>query len=283
MSAINNNFVSLDFEAYGVYVRLRAESEHLLDTAKQVSQQALVNCLDFVETGSRTPELTFSLTQKEDRRMFVSIGGVGDERERGGVAEIVDFSRFLNSMIRIYVAERAKRFVFIHAGVVGWKDRTIVIPGASYQGKTTLVGELIRIGAEYYSDEYAVIDETGLVHPFPRKLSFRVDETQVPVETDAWSMGATVAEIPSPVGCVLITSYQPDGVWKPDIIGRGAGILEIIPQVIPIKYNPEFSLKVLNTAFSRAIIVKTTRGDARQTAEKLLEFFDNCLYLGTIL
>jgi hypothetical protein len=34
----------------------------------------------------------------------------------------------------------------------------------SYSGKTTLVSELIRAGATYYSDEYAVIDERGRVH-----------------------------------------------------------------------------------------------------------------------
>jgi hypothetical protein len=30
------------------------------------------------------------------------------------------------------------------------------------------VAELVRAGATYYSDEFAVLDSRGRVHPFPR-------------------------------------------------------------------------------------------------------------------
>src|SRR6266550_5588400 len=43
------------------------------------------------------------------------------------------------SHLQITVAEHSPRRVFVHAGVVGWNDRAIVIPGRSYSGKTTLV------------------------------------------------------------------------------------------------------------------------------------------------
>src|ERR1700749_911879 len=66
----------------------------------------------------------------------------------------------LESDLQLYVAERAPRRVFVHAGVVGWKGRAVVIPGRSLSGKTTLVVELVRAGAEYYSDEDAV--QSGL-------------------------------------------------------------------------------------------------------------------------
>src|SRR3954468_11011385 len=36
------------------------------------------------------------------------------------------------------VAAMSKQRVFIHAGVVGWRSGAIVIPGASFSGKTTL-------------------------------------------------------------------------------------------------------------------------------------------------
>src|SRR4051812_6515338 len=41
-------------------------------------------------------------------------------------AEVV-FERF-ESDLQLYVAERAPRRVFVHAGVVGWKGRAVVIP-----------------------------------------------------------------------------------------------------------------------------------------------------------
>src|SRR6267143_94986 len=79
------------------------------------------------------------------------------------------FERF-ESDLRLLVAELARRRVFVHAGVVGWKGRAIVVPGRSFSGKTSLVAELVRAGETYYSDEYAVFDSRGRVHPFPKPL-----------------------------------------------------------------------------------------------------------------
>jgi len=50
------------------------------------------------------------------------------------------------------------KYVFVHAGVVAWRGRAIVLPGYSRAGKSTLVAELLKLGATYYSDEYAVLD-----------------------------------------------------------------------------------------------------------------------------
>ncbi len=55
--------------------------------------------------------------------------------------------------LQLHVAERARRRVFVHAGVVGWGGRAIVIPGRTTRGKTTLVKALVDAGATYYSDE----------------------------------------------------------------------------------------------------------------------------------
>src|SRR6266581_3138481 len=79
----------------------------------------------------------------------------------------------LETELRRAVAEFSPHRVFVHAGVVSWRGRAILVPGRTFTGKTTLVAELIRAGASYYSDEYAAIDEQGRVHPFPKPLSVR--------------------------------------------------------------------------------------------------------------
>ncbi len=81
--------------------------------------------------------------------------------------------RIFESDLQLYVADMAPDRVFVHAGVVVCQGRGILLPGRSFSGKSTLVAELIRAGAEYYSDEYAVLDSTGSVHPYPRPLSIR--------------------------------------------------------------------------------------------------------------
>ena len=62
----------------------------------------------------------------------------------------------------------------------GWKGQAVMVPAHSHTGKTTLVAELIQNGAEYYSDEYASLDRSGFVHPFPRDLSIRGFENAEP-------------------------------------------------------------------------------------------------------
>ena len=162
------------------------------------------------------------------------------------------------------------------AGVVGWHGKAIIIPARSFRGKTTLVKELTKVGAQYYSDEYAVLDEEGLVHPFPKMLSIRgfkddYQQTDFSVE----SLGGVRGIVPLPVGMVLMTEFQKGAEWQPQILSEGFGVMEMLSHTIPIRYNPNFSLKVLNKTVNRAIIVKTKRGEAKDFAVKLLSFFEN--------
>ncbi len=88
-----------------------------------------------------------------------------------------------------YTAEATPNMTFLHAGVVGWQGRAIVLPGRSFTGKTTLVREMLRLGATYYSDEFAVVDNSGLVHPFARPLGIRDDfsRAQTKYTAEAWA------------------------------------------------------------------------------------------------
>ena len=173
-----------------------------------------------------------------------------------------------------------KRQVFLHAGVIGWKGRAIVIPASSFAGKTTLVAELVKKGALYYSDEYAVLDEDGFVHPFPKMLSLRGSEGKFrQVDYTIESMGGKAGYEPIPVGLILLTWFDENEKssenWEPEILSGGQGILEIISHTIPIRYNPKFALNVLNKVANRAIIAKSKRGEARMFADLLLNFFEN--------
>src|SRR5262249_48159665 len=87
--------------------------------------------------------------------------------------DLEDALAVLEHDIQLYLAESARGRLFVHAGVVGWRDRAIVLPGHSFSGKTTLVATLVRAGATYYSDEYAVFDRQGKVYPYARPLSLR--------------------------------------------------------------------------------------------------------------
>ncbi len=98
----------------------------------------------------------------------------------------------------------------VHTGTVVWDGRALLIPGVTHAGKSTLVAELLRRGATYFSDKYALIDSEGRVHPYPRPLLLRngcpEQFTVLPVECNA-----SVGYAPPPIGWILLLEYQPAG------------------------------------------------------------------------
>jgi hypothetical protein len=128
---------------------------------------------------------------------------------------IEDLFEPLESNLQLLVAQASRRHLFIHAGVVGWRGRAIVIPGGSFSGKTTLVAALLRAGATYYSDEYAVLDLRGRVHPYPRRLSIREEGRLWRRRCCAVELGSRSGIKPLPVGLIAITSYKAGARWRP--------------------------------------------------------------------
>ncbi len=181
----------------------------------------------------------------------------------------------LDSQVRITLAEFAVGYVFVHSGVVAWENKAIMIPASSFKGKTTLVSELVKQGAKYYSDEYAILDKDGLVHPFAKPLSMREkngggEQTDRPVE----DFGGQSGVCPLPVGMVLVTEFKSRSRWKPEVLSSGQGVLEIISHTVPIRNSPEKSLNILNKVVENAVVVKSNRSEADRFAKRLIEYFE---------
>jgi hypothetical protein len=162
------------------------------------------------------------------------------------------FFKFFDSVIRVSIAEFAPARVFLHAGVVGWKGKAIIFPADSFKGKSTLVLELVRNGAEYYSDDFAIIDEDGLVHPFARPIALRTPEYR-PYELTVGELGGSLGVRPIPPGLVLFTEYVRGKKFSPSMISPGQGVLEMIPFAITLRRRPELSMIALNNVARRAI------------------------------
>lgn len=265
----------LSFVSYGVQITLESASKELLEDARKIAERTLLGNLFFLSDADR--ENVLEICEDSDGQRFFISDGIPSLKLQKDI-----FAQVLNSKIRIIIAEKAYPWVFIHAGVVEWKGRAIVLPASSYFGKTTLVSELIRAGATYLSDEYAVLGQDGLIHPFARDLSVRVVPGELPETRPPGQYGASVRSEPVAAGLVVLTKYEQGSTWAPVVLSQGQGMLEMIPQVISINFNTEFALKVLNTAFNRAIIIRSLRGEAPETAQFILNFFDNNLDLDRI-
>jgi hypothetical protein len=258
------------FESFGVKVEVAGNDPDLIKDARDVATRALVGMLRPIDNAE--VDHLFELNIGDDGVYYSRLNGddlSSDERRAA-------FLNFYDGILRVTVGEYARDRVFVHAGAVAWKGKAILIPADSFKGKSTLVAELVKRGAVYYSDEFAILDSDGMVHPFPRPIAMRTDEADYKMyELDPANIGGTIALGPASVGSIVFTEYDPlDGNNELEAISPGQGLLRIIPFTLCLRRQPEFTMNVLNKITSHAIITSGRRGPADSFAETLLNFVD---------
>jgi len=256
------------FSSFGVRIGIR------------VNQPKLGAALESVLPPGHRP----SSSSAVQRLYSLVIGGSRQERGMGRVNILYDGAqrvcreyelaavlKILEAQIRRAVAEMAPRRVFVHAGVIEHRGRAIVIPGSSMSGKSTLVSELIKLGATYYSDEFAVLDEKGMVAPFAKPLSLRAPGSFDATDYGVEHFGAAIGVKSVPIGLVAITRYAPGTKWRPRRLSAGNGALGLLAHSVAARREPRRVLGTLHRALGGAEIVKGARGEASEVAEQLLE------------
>jgi hypothetical protein len=144
------------------------------------------------------------------------------------------------------------------------------MPGRSGSGKSRLVEALVRAGASYYSDEYAVLDKWGRVHPYLAPLTRRGEEGEPCRKWTAAELGGLTGDLPLPVGLVVVADYRPGARWRPRRLSPGRGVLALLDNTVPARGRPADALTTLGRLVSRAPVLEGTRGEATETAVLLL-------------
>lgn len=188
--------------------------------------------------------------------------------------DIDELFEVFESEVRRVVAEFSDQRVFVHAGVVGWRGRAIVIPGRSFSGKTSLVAELVRLGATYYSDEYAVVDARGRVHPFAKPLSIRESGDYRQTDRTVEELGGEAGLQPLEVGAVVVATYRDGARWAPRRLTDGNAALALLAHTVSARRSPAAALEALRRATDGVLALKGTRGDASIAAPAILEALD---------
>jgi len=176
----------------------------------------------------------------------------------------------LETDLHRYTAEATSDMTFLHAGVVGWQGSAIMLPGRSLCGKTTLVREMLRLGATYYSDEFAVVDSSGLVHPFARPLGIREDSSYAQTKYSAEELGATSGVKPLPMGMAVICKYEAGARWQPAPLSQGQGALELLANSVAVRSQPDQTLRRLQKLVRHTVFIQGTRGEAHKAAASIL-------------
>jgi hypothetical protein len=183
-------------------------------------------------------------------------------------ATIDELLDWLEGDLHLYVASRARGYVFVHAGAVVWHDVAIVLPGCSFSGKSTLVTALIAAGATGYSDEYAVFDDCGRLFAFPRPIRIRSDADR------------TVTRIPLPGGTpethpheilLLFSEFRPGARWHPRRVSPATAVMQLLANTVAAQACPQSALSVLGRMAERAVAFHSWREEADRTAQSLLD------------
>jgi hypothetical protein len=197
---------------------------------------------------------------------------VGRRRLTGlDLAELLDV---VERDLQHHIAARAPIDLFVHAGVVGWRGRAIVLPGRSQAGKSTLVAALIRAGATYYSDEYAVVDPRGWVLPYARPLSLRREQGP-PRRPTASELGGRTGVRPLPVGLIALCRYRRGNRFRPVPLSPGRAVLSLLQNTVAARARSADALERLSQVAASARAVDGDRGEARSTARALLSLADD--------
>jgi len=251
---------SLTVEVFGVTVAVTADPQHITAVRRFLPPSA--------QPVRDPPERGRFALVKDDVAGLMRIER--DDESITGSADLRLALDMLDAELRMYIALHAPNFIFVHAGVVGVAERAIVLPGRSFAGKTTLVAALVQAGAEYWSDEYAVLDADGLVHPYTKPLSVRINNTRETDEQTIESLGGRAGDRPLPVAVIAFTSYRPGAAWTLSARTAGEGAVKLLEHSIAARSRPEQVLATVRRAVTNAEVIEGERGNADQAATALL-------------
>jgi hypothetical protein len=253
-------FNSFAVQAFGTSIRAAGSSHEAL--------ALLDRCIfpSFPRTSGENEEADLSLWLEQTAGRFeLSAGGVA-------IASASEAVRLAPAVVRVVdeaVIRQLKDLRALYAGVVAWDDRALLLPGPGYAGKTSLVAELLRRGATYYSDEYAAIDGEGKVHPYPGPLLLR-DGRPDPIAALPKEFGSHAGTGPARVNWIIGVRYEPDKAWNVTAVPQSEGVMMLLQNTPHVWARTPDLLDKLQRAVEKANCFAGTRGETADAAEEIL-------------
>jgi hypothetical protein len=93
------------------------------------------------------------------------------QRKDRSLASLLEYVRW---DLHAFVPERARDYLFLHAGAVASNGQAMLLTGSPDRGKSSLVLALLQRGLRYLSDDLGAIDPvSSRVYPFQKRISVR--------------------------------------------------------------------------------------------------------------
>jgi hypothetical protein len=248
-----------------------------VDALDRVRREHLLSSWKVRTTGSRRVEHLYSIRigkapNRRGLKVFHLLYAGGALLKRtDNLDELFDF---FDMQLHVDVALSAAKRTFVHAAAVGFPGGAIIVPGRSHSGKSTLAKALADAGGVLYSDEFAVIDETGRVHPYPRPLSLR-QKSGPPLRTPVEQHGGGPQLKPLRVAAVVLTRYERGALFRPATVTPGEAVLGMVENAPSMRMNSARDLRALGAVALNALRLRGPRGPARAAARVLLRILSN--------
>lgn len=257
--------LTIDFSFYGLGCRLYFDNPKL--SAKLIHLLPPYHQL----LKNRSPEQIFRLITimgEEANGLFWN-----DERilQFQSIDETV-FEAIESKIQYLMAAALPPKMYLLHAGAISIGEIGILIPGNSFSGKTTLTREFLKAGAEYFSDDCAIIDQNGMLYPYSKTLSIRNGFEQGKI-VEAESIGAKMASQPVPVRLIILAEYAEGSTWINSEITQGKAVWELSKNLFfptTMTLYPKETLQTLANVANRSKTFYGKRGEAREVVRQVL-------------
>lgn len=246
-------------QAAGCNITVQADCEDALETLRTYLLPSLL------KTSRRTGPREIILSVRRRPLGFrLSCDRVSEIAADYG-ALIVEATRLLDEAL----VKRLTGLAAVHAGAVIAGGQAVLLPGPTHAGKSMLVHALLQQGAEYLSDEYALLDARGHVHSYPRPLLLRNSGAeQVPALPEQWS--GQIPEVPVPVGWILAVKYEAGGRWNIGPVAKSEALLLLLRNTPHALKDKPQTFEIFERASQAAQCYVGSRSDAQEAAGHIL-------------
>ncbi len=256
--------------AFGVYAfgsTIRSEAE--CGEAFAILNSYIFPSLPRIEASANQPDISIHVGQIGDE-FRLSVNGVV---AASAVRPILLVPSMISALDAV-VIQRLRTLHAVHAGAVKLGNHALLLPGASHAGKSSLVAELLKRGATYLSDEYALIDSKGCVHSYPRPLLLRNGKPDqfplLPAECDA-----LIADEPVPVRWILSLRYQAAGSWQIAIVPQSLAMLDLLRNTPHALAESPDMVPSFRQAVAQATCYSGTRNEASHAAGEIFRLVES--------
>ena len=250
---------SFGIRAFGCNIAVSADCAEVLATLDRY----VLPSLPRTSPVSATSDIEVRVLRSGERFQLACDQSAGSAHDVRSL--VVEATRLLDEAL----VKRLTGLTAVHAGVVELSGRALLLPGGTTFGKSALVAELLRRGAVYFSDEYALIDAHGQVHPYPRPLMLRNSgQDQVPTLPGEWD--APVGQAPAPAGWILALKYDPASSWAVTAVSQSEALLILLRNTPHTLTESPRIVPALQRVSAGARCYTGSRGDATSAVEQIL-------------